>query len=426
MIIRNFDELAQDKRRRKTLNILESGFSNASPEIALKKFLRSNSIVLPKQRIDLKHYTSVYVVAFGKAADLMTLHANRTLDIKSGIVIIPKGVKSVIKSKKFKVFYASHPIPDQSSVLAAKYIMKFLSNRRKTEFVLFLVSGGASSLLCLPDNISLYDKKRVNNLLLKSGATIHEVNCVRKHLSKIKGGRMIEKLSCEAISLVMSDVPKNDLTAIASGMTYCDKTTFSDALAIVKKYDLLQKIPKNVLKHLIDGRDGKISETPKKPTITNHIIATNDDCLASMKNKAMSLGYVPKTLHIYGDIKLATKKLLKAIHDNPNNCIIFGGETTVNVIGKGKGGRNQELVLRILKNIQNDNKKIVIASAGTDGIDGNTLAAGAIAKNFKVNLQEIKSFLKNNDSNSFFKKYGGLIYTGFTHTNLMDIGVALT
>ena len=222
----------------------------------------------------------------------------------------------------------------------------------------------------------------------------------------------------------MSDVIDDDLSSIASGYTYCDDTTFSDALKIIKKYKLEKSISKKVIKRLKDGIAGKIQETPKHPKICNVIIAKNRDLLVAMSKKSRQFGLFTKTAIVSGNVKGVAKKLTTMIPKRSNSCIIFGGEPTVNVIGNGKGGRNQELVLRILQELQNTKKRFTFASVGTDGIDGNTKFAGAIIDN-TVKSEKIQNYLKNNDSNSFFKKYGGLVKTGYTHTNLMDVGLIL-
>jgi len=203
-----------------------------------------------------------------------------------------------------------------------------------------------------------------------------------------------------------------------------DNTTFVDALDIIKKYKLKNKIPLEVLRVLRDGINEQIPETPKKEKIKNYVIANNDNCINAMELKAKKLGYNVKKIQIFGNIKDAVKIIIKNIADEQKNCLIFGGETTVEVIGKGSGGRNQELVLRILKNTQKTNK-LSIAAMGTDGIDGNTLFAGAITENIKIEPSIIKEFLKNSDSGRFFQKQKSNIITGFTHSNLMDIGVVL-
>ncbi|NNL59575.1 MAG: DUF4147 domain-containing protein, partial [Nitrosopumilus sp.] len=226
------------------------------------------------------------------------------------------------------------------------------------------------------------------------------------------------------ISLVMSDVEGDDLSAIASGTTYMDNTTFSDAIDILEKYKLKRKTPIEVLQVLEKGKKGQSEIIVKKPMIKNYVIANNNDCLNEMKKVAKSKGYNVKTMQIFGDIKEAVRKILENISDEQKSCLIFGGETTVKVLGKGMGGRNQELVLRLLKNTQKL-KKMVIASLGTDGIDGNSVFAGAITENIKVDLKTMKEFLKNSDSGRFFQKQKANIVTDFTHTNLMDIGIIL-
>ena len=212
--------------------------------------------------------------------------------------------------------------------------------------------------------------------------------------------------------------------SIASGTTYMDDTTFADVENIIQKYNLKRKIPPEVLIRIDQGVKGEISETPKKTKISNYIIANNKDCLNAMQSKALEIGYKPKSIQIFGDIKEAVRKVIAEIPERTNECLIFGGETTVHVLGKGMGGRNHEIVLRILKNTQNQ-KKLVIASMGTDGIDGNTNFAGAITESFQIEDSTVKEFLKNSDSGRFFQKKKCNIKTGFTHSNLMDIGIIL-
>ena len=424
MIIQNFEDLATSEKKRECLEILEAGLKAADPENIIPKFVTPEEIKIQGQILKLSGFSNIYTVAFGKAGDSMTRALNEIIPIKSGIIVIPKGSKSKIKSKKFQIFNSGHPKPDQTSVKAAKEVTKFLQNRREGELVIFLVSGGGSSLLAIPDDIILDDKIYVTDLLLKSGATIQEFNCIRKHLSKIKGGRLVENIKCDGIGLVMSDVEGDDLSAIASGTTYMDNTTFLDALNIINKYKLKNKIPLEILQRLEDGFKGKIPETPKNAKIENYIIANNKDCLKAMESKAKEFGYKVKMIQVFGNIKDATKTIMENISDEQKSCLIFGGETTVEVIGKGSGGRNQELVLRILKNAQNL-KKMIISSMGTDGIDGSTFFAGAITENVKIDESIIKEFLKISDSGRFFQIQKSNIRTDFTHTNLMDIGMIL-
>ena len=425
MIIQNFNELATSDKKKDCLEILEAGLQAANPENIIPKYVTPNEIKIGDKSIKIGKYSNIYSIAFGKAGDSMTRALNAIIPIKSGIVVIPKGSKSRIKGKKFQIFNSRHPKPDKTSVKAAKEVIKFLQNKRSDELVIFLVSGGGSSLLAMPNEITLDDKIYVTNLLLKSGATIQEFNCIRKHLSKIKGGKLVENMKCQGISLVMSDVEGDDLSSIASGTTYMDDTTFADALDIIEKYKLKRKIPLEVLQVLEKGLNKKNSEIPKKSKIENYIIANNKDCLEVMQKTAEKMGYKVTTIQIFGDIKDAVTKILENISENKKICLIFGGETTVRVLGKGMGGRNQELVLRILKNTQKL-KKIVIASMGTDGIDGNSVFAGAITENIRIDSSVMKEFLINSDSGRFFQKQKGNIVTDFTHTNLMDIGVILS
>ena len=424
MIIQNFEELAITEKKKDCLEILESGLQAADPQNILPNYVTPNEIRLNGKIIDISKYSNIYTVAFGKAGDSMTRAINSIISIKSGIIVIPKGSKAKIKGKKFQIFNSSHPKPDKTSVKAAKEVMKFVENKKNKELIIFLVSGGGSSLLAMPDEITLSDKVHVTDLLLKSGATIQEFNCIRKHLSKIKGGKLVQNMKCDGISLIMSDVEDDDLSSIASGTTYMDNTTFQDAMDIIEKYRLKRKIPIEVLQVLGNGLHDQKPETPKKSKMDNFIIANNSNCLESMEKIARTKGYKVTKIQNYGDIKEVVKKILENISEEQKTCLIFGGEPTVKVLGKGEGGRNQELVLRILKNTQKF-KKITIASMGTDGIDGNSNFAGAIIDNVKVDLNIMKEFLKNSDSARFFQKQKGNIKTGYTHMNLMDIGIIL-
>lgn len=424
MIKTNFSELSKTPRKKAATLILHSGLMAALPQNSLKKYFRKNQLKIGKKKIPLSKYSMVHLIAFGKAADSMALQVNSSAKIDSGIIVIPKGSKSLVAGKKFKIFHAGHPVPTKTSVAAAKSIVSYLQNTKKDDFVIFLVSGGASSLISYPNDISLNEKIKLTKLLLKSGASIQEINCVRKHLSKIKGGRLLEHLKCPGIALVLSDVLNDDLSSIASGTTYFDNTTYYDARKVISKYKLGSKIPKKIIQILNEGALGKIPDTPKTPKIQNIIISNNSDCLAAMKEASKKLGFKTKILKVSGNVNKAAKFLVKSIPKTKNSCVIFGGETTVNVKGKGKGGRNQELVLRVLANLDTS-ESVVVASMGTDGIDGNTNYAGAILESFKLNKDKIQAYLKNNNSNQFFREYGGLIKTGYTHTNLLDIGLIL-
>jgi len=411
----------ENKKTHDALECLEAGLKAARSETFLAKFVKQRKLVAPKN-ILLSKYDKIYIVSVGKAADAMAKFVHAKINSNGGIIVIPRTHVPVLSDKKFKIIHASHPIPNRKSIVAAKSIIKLLKNTRKDDFVIFLVSGGTSPLVCLPHGITLKEKQKLTENLHKCGASIKEINALRKHLSLVKGGRLLENLNCQAISYVMSDVVGDDLSSIASGLTYYDKTTFMDCLKIIKKYHLESQLPKSVLLYLKLGARGKIPETPKDTKIQNILIASNKDCINAVVKKARSLGYRTKTLPpLSGDVKSSATKILQNFPNKPKSCLIFGGETTVKVRGNGKGGRNQELVLQILKRSKSD---VVIASIGTDGMDGNTNHAGAISSAI-AKKNEIERYLNNNDSNSFFKKYGGLVMTGPTHTNLLDIGLIL-
>ena len=424
-MIKNFNLLANTEVKKKALKILEVGLTAAQPKNFLKAFFKKNYILLGKNRKFLSNYGKIFVIAYGKAADSMAEYVLKKINVSQGIVVVPKRTKLSLDSKKFNVFYSGHPLPDKESVRAGKAVQKFVNNCSKGDFILFLVSGGGSSLLALPDKITLTEKKHATKLLLQCGATIDEFNCVRKHLSMIKGGKLVQNMNCDGCALVMSDVVSNDLSVISSGCTYNDNTTFSDAMRVITKYSLEKKLPKKVITHLKHGLNTKTSR-PNRLTIKNKIIATNQDCLNAMVLKSRSLGLTTKVYSpVKDDVSVSAKKIVQMIPRKKNSCIIFGGEPTVQVKGKGKGGRNQELILQILKLIQNSDHRVVASSISTDGIDGNTTCSGAIIENNSSSLQEISSYLENNDSYSFFKRHGGLIETGPTHTNLMDIGLII-
>ncbi|MDE1762756.1 MAG: DUF4147 domain-containing protein [Thaumarchaeota archaeon] len=424
MIIRNFKQLASDSDKKLALKIIERGLAAAMPKDSLDRIVRFSHLQIGRKRLSLGEYGRIHVVAIGKSADLMTKVVDSRTRLHGGIVVIPRSTHSMVSGKKFTVLQSSHPIPTAKSVIAARKIVGFLKSLDTTDLVIFLISGGASSLVTLPDGISLKDKRLVTDLLLKSGANIREVNCVRKHLSQVKGGRLVESLRCSAVSLVMSDVVGDDLSVIASGITYCDRSTFSDAKKVLLKYDRKNLVPKPVWKRIVLGTRGAIPETPKKPRIENYVISTNKTCIHTMEKYAKKLGFTTKTVWpLEGNVKSAASKLLRHF-PSPNSCIVFGGETTVAVEGKGKGGRNQELVLNLMKKLKDRKEKVIVVSVGTDGIDGNTCAAGAIADS-AVQPKSADAYLDQNNSHCYFKKYGGVIFTGPTHTNLMDIGLIL-
>ena len=423
-MIKNPSKLPLNHNSRDILKILNEGIIASSPSQHLKKYISKNKIQFSTSKIDLKKFNNIFLIAVGKSAGTMTEYVSQKIKFNHGIVVVPKEVTPKLNKKIFEIINAGHPLPNRNSLKAGKNLVEFLNKTQKNDFVLFLISGGGSALSVYPNSISLRDKILVNEELIRSGANINEIACVRKHLSLIKGGRLIQNMNCKGISFVVSDVIGDDITSISSGMTSYDKSTFTDALKILKKFSLQHKLPNSTLSILKSGVNGNIPETPKKAIIKNTIILNNLTCLLKMKDKSKKLGYKAQLIsNITGNLDQVTQMIVSKAITSKNNCIIFGGEPTVNVIGNGKGGRNQELVLRLYEKLKHKKPDFTFASIGTDGIDGNTKFAGSIFST-KYNYDG-RSYLKNNDSSSFFKKFGGLIKTGITQNNVNDIGVII-
>ena len=405
------------------ISILNEGLESSRPSVHLKKYIHKNQILFSNSKIDLKKFDQKFLIAIGKSGGIMAEHVSKKINFNKGLVIVPKGVTPKLK-KSIEIINSGHPIPNHNSLKAGKNLVSLLNQTGKNDFVLFLISGGGSALSVLPDSISLRDKILVNQILIRSGANINEIACIRKHLSLIKGGRLIQNMNCTGISFLISDVIGNDIGVISSGITYCDKSTFSDSLKIIKKFSLQKKLPKSAIQILESGLKGEIHETPKKSLIKNIIILNNTSCLLKMKDKSKTLGFKTQVMpNIIGNLNQVTKMIALQAVNSKNNCIVFGGEPTVTVTGTGKGGRNQELVLRLYEKLKNQKYDFTIASIGTDGIDGNTKFAGSVFST--VNNYHGLKYIKNNDSSSFFKKYGGLIKTGITQNNVNDIGIIL-
>ena len=399
-------------------------------------------------RYEKEKLNKLYVVSFGKAAPSM---ARALVDgvgnaLTKGIVITKY---AHVGSQKFAdtltVYEAGHPIPDENGVRATGEILKLLKQADDETLIVFLISGGGSALLCCPyDGISLAEKQAVTDLLLKAGADIKELNTVRKHISAVKGGRLAEiAYSAKMVSLILSDVIGDPLDVIASGPTSPDQSTYADAMKVIQKYGLTVRMPESVINILTKGAKGHIPETPKKGApvfsgIENIIIGSNAIAVEAAKKAAERSGY--KTTVIFtelsGEASQVAKDLAKAALDQKKvlpkgekTCLIAGGETTVTVKGNGKGGRNTELALAFGLAIQGQ-RGITFLSAGTDGTDGPTDAAGAIVTGqmfsdaVKQGLDP-QDYLTRNDSYTFFKTIKGLVITGPTGTNVMDIQLIL-
>jgi glycerate-2-kinase len=435
-VVKNGKSEATRKARSEVLEMVKSAIEAVDSYKVVKRALKisGDQLDIQKSKFDLNAYKNIYLIGFGKASLPMAKAVSELVNISNGIVITPElDLKPV---GNIKVRYGSHPIPTQANLDATKEAIEIAKNSKQDDLLLVLISGGGSALLSKP-RIPLKDLRLVTELLLKSGCTITELNAVRKHLSWVKGGQLAKFAKSTLISLIISDIIDDPIDGIASGPTYPDSTTFKDAKAVLECYDLLEKVPPSVYKIIKDGIGGKSPETPKEiiwpwKRVHNYIIANNKlACLAACI-KAKNLGYKPILFSsaISGEAKEAGKKIVYQAksYKEKKIALIGGGETTVKVKGKGKGGRNQEIVLGAVEAITN--KPMIIASFGTDGIDGNTEAAGAIADGdtYKSAIESHlapKGYLKRNDSYTFFKEMDDLLITGPTHTNVMDIQILL-
>ncbi|MDQ5986333.1 MAG: D-glycerate 2-kinase [Syntrophus sp. SKADARSKE-3] len=395
-------------------------------------------------------YRKLLLISFGKAASPMA----RAVSDKAGailtwgIVITKYGhLQAVGLPARINCFEAAHPVPDEAGVKATYQVIETLEAADEQTLVICLISGGGSALLVAPhEGITLAEKQQVTQLLLKAGADIQELNAVRKHISRIKGGRLAEAAyPARVLSLILSDVIGDPLDVIASGPTSPDRTTFADALGVVRRYGLTDKIPGRALDIMIRGDRGEIPDTPKEGNpvfrkVENLIIGSNRKAIEMAEAKALALGYPAVVLSAEqkGEARdVGTALAREAIRrqrlncetDNGKLCLLAGGETTVTVKGAGLGGRNMELALAFAIELKGT-PGITLLSAGTDGTDGPTDAAGAIvdgetlAKAMEKGLDP-EDYLNRNDSYSFFKATECLLTTGPTGTNVMDIQIIL-
>ncbi|MRR33199.1 glycerate kinase [bacterium] len=392
-------------------------------------------------------YSRLLVVGFGKAAIPMARAMEKSLGelITIGAVITKYGHGATQALKRVRVQEAGHPLPDQNGVNGTEEIAALAGSADERTLAAVLISGGGSALFVSPaEGISLVEKQETTSLLLRAGAEIQELNAVRKHLSRVKGGRLAGLLYPAAIvSLILSDVIGDPLEVIASGPTSPDCTTFADALDVLGRYDLLGRAPQAVVRRLENGRKGVIPETPKQGdpvfgNVENVIIGSNRLALNAAKSAAETLGMRADILsaEIAGEAEAAGRSLaFKALTAKLRKdggapaCLISGGETTVSVTGSGIGGRNMELALAFAIEIEGV-PGITLLSAGTDGTDGPTDAAGAVVDGMTIVRARARGldpdeYLRNNDSYTFFRDAGGLLITGPTGTNVMDMQIVV-
>ncbi len=441
------------ERQRKELQdtcseIFHAAIQAVSPEECIHRYLdlSGETLKVDNVRYDLTRVNKLFVIGSGKASAAMALTVERLLGprIHDGIIITKYGHGAPLT--RCRLVEAGHPVPDENGQSAANALLNLVSRATPEDLILCLLSGGGSALTPAPvEGISLTDKQETTRHLLSCGATIHEINTVRKHLSRIKGGRLCQAANGAAIvSLILSDVIGDDPDIIASGLTSPDPSTFNDCLFILKKYNALEKISTAVRRHLMDGAKGIGKDTPKPgekafTRVTNKIIGNISDALTTAKNMATLLGYqsmiLTSTLHgearetagvlcsIAREIRMFNRPLA------PPACLLSGGETTVTVKGAGLGGRNTEFALAAamkLSGIPN----LMLLSAGTDGTDGETDAAGAFADGSTVSRAEALGlatdrYLSDNNSYTYFKSLQDLLITGPTQTNVMDMQILL-
>lgn len=403
----------------------------------------ANTLNVQDVTIELKADRPLYVIGFGKASATMAesiegLLGNRIVD---GLVITSQ--QNYKKLSRIQIFSGSHPLPDKKSLSSTYELLTFISSIPKNAVVINLVSGGASSLLCMPDDrVEVEDLSKAYSLLIESGASIHEINTVRKVLSKVKGGQLLQHLRhTSLIDLVISDVPDNDLTMIGSGPTVAQKISAHEAFKVLKKYNLYGHISHDIRSLLAFEMDKEVKNGNPVETLDfdrqhTFIINSAKDMAEKAASISKGLGY---STHLEtevwdGDIDSFVEKICsnipKSDSKNERSAFIFYGECTINVTGDGLGGRNQELALRMAKQIDGHRQNITFLSAGTDGIDGPTDAAGAvvtqktISEARQLNVDADK-YLSENDSYFFFKKTGGHIKPGATGNNVMDLQVLL-
>jgi hydroxypyruvate reductase len=412
--------------RSHAFTIFRAAVRAADPRQAVLAHVKidGSALLVGKRRYRLADFDRIRVIGAGKASARMAQALQHLLGtrITDGWVNVPDG--NAVRLRRIVLHEAGHPIPDQRGVEGARRITEIARDSSRRDLLICAISGGASALMPLPaPGVTLARKKEITRRLLASGANIHEINTVRKHMSAIKGGHLVALAHpATVIALILSDVIGDDLSAIGSGPTAPDSTTCADAASVLKRYG----IPSPPL-----------METPKRPAaVQNLIVGSNRQSIDLAAKKARELGYRPIVLSttIDGETRdiarmhaaLAREAIARG---HRRICFLSGGETTVTIRGKGLGGRNQEFVLAATIALEKTSGATIF-SAGTDGIDGPTDAAGAIADSSTLlRASRLKldprSFLDNNDSYRFFERLGGLVKTGPTGTNVMDVRILL-
>lgn len=433
--------------REHAASIFHSGVAAADPYLAIKHFLKADNNLL---HIGSRsgEWRRIHLLAFGKAACAMADAAQANIPESwltgKGIVVTNYDNMDVVEN--CHVFGAGHPLPDAAGLHAAKTIATRLSDTDPRELVLVLISGGGSALLPYPvAGINLAEKIATTQLLLASGANINQINCVRKHLSQLKGGGLARLAApADLHALILSDVLDNDLSAIASGPTVPDDTSFAGAIAVLESFGIWQQIPSSVQNHLQQGAQGLQIETPKSgdkifERSGHTLIGSNATSVDAAMVAARRLGYQTQlySKHLCGEARLVAEQLARHALTVTNGmtqptAVIAGGETTVTLKGNGKGGRNQEMALAFALAAEKYglNAAWTFLSAGTDGRDGPTDAAGGIVDNgtlprIRAAGLDPAALLDDNDSYPALKAANDLLRSGATGTNVADLQMLL-
>ena len=446
-LLKNARSSLDRKARELTIDALNAALEAADPKVIIKSQVKVERDTLKIRNLSfhLHEFGNILVVGGGKASGYMAEALEELLGdrVTDGAINVPYA-GPLLETRKVKLQHASHPIPDISGVKGASRMLDLVSQAKENDLIICLLSGGGSSLMPQPcSGVSLQDKRQITDALLKSGATINEINAVRKHISGFKGGWLAKKsYPATLVNLILSDVVGDPLDAIASGPTVPDTSTFHHAIEILRRYKLWSKIPRSVAEVLLNGRKGLIPETPKigdKVFTKVHNIVVGNNLTAShaaynsFRNAELNALLLSSCLEGQArDVGIMFASIAREIVASGNPVlkpagVVAGGETTVTVVGKGKGGRNQEIVLGAALKIGNADG-VVVASMSTDGIDGPTDASGAIVDGKTLlRCQELgldpRKFLAENDSYSFFSRLGDLIFTGPTGTNVCDVSV---
>lgn len=437
-----------DKLRRDALSIFSTALKSADPEDAMRRLVHRHGEILDVagHHYDLSRYRNIFVVGAGKAAARMAqaIEAFLTERITAGAVIVKYG--SCLPTQKIEILEAGHPVPDHQGLEATAKVIGLLKRADEHDLIVCLISGGGSALLSCPrEGLSLQDTQETTELLLKCGARIQEINAIRKHISQVKGGGLARiAYPATVMTLILSDVIGDSIESIASGPTAPDPSTFADCVEILERYELRNQVPRAVRELLEKGMRGELAETAKQDDpifakVIHVVIGNNHMALHAAKEKACELGYHSCILSscIEGEARDAALFHIAIAKEVLNwgdpigrpACLISGGETTVTVRGKGLGGRNQEFALAAAIAITGM-EAIVVLSAGTDGTDGPTDAAGGLVDGMTVRRARRKGLdpwehLKRNDSYPLLSATDDLLLTGPTFTNVMDLRLVL-